>query len=76
MLIAGFGVFQIKDAPECARCVIDTIQVGYRLIDTAASYINEAAVGEGLKQAGIAREQLFVTSKTAHARHGHGAAWS
>lgn len=63
MPVAGFGVFQIKDALECTRCVIDAIHVGYRLIDTAASYMNEAAVGEGLRQAGIAREQLFVTSK-------------
>lgn len=63
MPVAGFGVFQIKDALECTRCVIDAINVGYRLIDTAASYMNEAAVGEGLRQAGIAREQLFVTSK-------------
>jgi 2,5-diketo-D-gluconate reductase A len=63
MPVAGFGVFQIKDALECTRCVIDAIHVGYRLIDTAASYMNEAAVGEGLRQAGIPREQLFVTSK-------------
>ena len=63
MPVAGFGVFQIKDALECTRCVIDAIDVGYRLIDTAASYMNEPAVGEGLRQAGIAREQLFVTSK-------------
>jgi 2,5-diketo-D-gluconate reductase A len=63
MPIAGFGVFQIQDAQGCTRCVIDAIEVGYRLIDTAASYMNEAAVGEGVKQAGIPREQLFVTSK-------------
>ena len=61
--IVGFGVFQIPDALECARCVVDAIGVGYRLIDTAASYMNEAAVGEGIKQAGVPREQLFVTSK-------------
>lgn len=61
--IVGFGVFQIPDAQECARCVVDAIGVGYRLIDTAASYMNEAAVGEGIKQAGVPREQLFVTSK-------------
>jgi 2,5-diketo-D-gluconate reductase A len=63
MPVVGFGVFQIKDARECTSCVIDAIHVGFRLIDTAASYMNEAAVGEGLRQAGIAREQLFVTSK-------------
>jgi len=63
MPIVGFGVFQIQDAQECTRCVVDAIGVGYRLIDTAASYMNEGAVGEGLKQSGIPREQLFVTSK-------------
>ena len=45
MPIAGYGVFQIPDADECKRCVVDAIQCGYRLIDTAASYLNEAAVG-------------------------------
>lgn len=63
MPIVGYGVFQIPDSQECRRCVIDAIQAGYRLIDTAASYMNEAAVGEGIKDSGIAREQLFVTTK-------------
>jgi 2,5-diketo-D-gluconate reductase A len=63
MPLAGYGVFQIPEARECTRCVIDAIQTGYRLIDTAASYMNEAAVGEGLRQAGVAREELFVTTK-------------
>lgn len=63
MPIAGFGVFQIPDAKECARSVVDAIEVGYRLIDTAASYMNEAAVGQGLGASGVPREQLFVTSK-------------
>lgn len=63
MPMAGFGVFQIPDAQDCTRCVVDAIDVGYRLIDTAASYMNEAAVGAGLRQAGLPREQLFVTSK-------------
>lgn len=63
MPIVGYGVFQIPDSQECRRCVIDAIQAGYRLIDTAASYMNEAAVGEGIKGSGIAREQLFVTTK-------------
>jgi 2,5-diketo-D-gluconate reductase A len=49
MPIAGFGVFQIPDPQECTRCVIDAIHSGYRLIDTAASYMNEAAVGAGLR---------------------------
>lgn len=63
MPIVGYGVFQILDSQECRCCVIDAIQVGYRLIDTAASYMNEAAVGEGIKQSGISREQIFVTTK-------------
>jgi len=63
MPLLGFGVFQIPDAAECESCVVDAIQSGYRLIDTAASYMNEAAVGKGLKSSGVAREQLFVTSK-------------
>ena len=63
MPVVGYGVFQIQDSQECTRCVIDAIQVGYRLIDTAESYLNEAAVGQGLKDAGLPREQLFVTTK-------------
>jgi len=63
MPIVGYGVFQIPDSQECTRCVIDAIDVGYRLIDTAASYMNEAAVGQGIKDARIPREQLFVTTK-------------
>lgn len=63
MPVVGYGVFQIPDAKECTRCVIDAIQAGYRHVDTAASYMNEAAVGQGIKQSGVAREQLFVTTK-------------
>ncbi len=63
MPVAGYGVFQIPDPAECERSVIDAIGTGYRLIDTAASYLNEAAVGQGIKHGGVAREQLFVTSK-------------
>jgi 2,5-diketo-D-gluconate reductase A len=61
--IVGYGVFQIQDNQECMRCVIDAIDAGYRLIDTAASYMNEAAVGQGIKDAHTPREQLFVTTK-------------
>ena len=61
--IVGYGVFQIQDNQECTRCVIDAIDAGYRLIDTAASYMNEAAVGQGIKDARIPREELFVTTK-------------
>jgi 2,5-diketo-D-gluconate reductase A len=63
MPIVGFGVFQIPDAQECEQCVIDAIQAGYRLIDTAASYLNEEAVGTGIRQGGVAREDLFITTK-------------
>lgn len=63
MPVAGFGVFQIPDASECERAVQDAIASGYRLIDTAASYMNEEAVGRGLKTSGVARDALFVTSK-------------
>ena len=61
--ILGFGVFQITDQAECERSVIDAIEVGYTHIDTAASYMNEEAVGRGIKQSGIPREDLFVTTK-------------
>lgn len=63
MPMLGFGVFQIPDDKECERSVADAIETGYRLIDTAASYMNEEAVGKGLKASGVPREQLFVTSK-------------
>jgi len=61
--ILGFGVFQITDPAECERCVVDAIQIGYSHIDTAASYQNEEAVGRGIKQSGVAREKLFITTK-------------
>ena len=63
MPIVGFGVFQIADLKECERSVVDAIECGYRLIDTAASYMNEAAVGQALRRSGVAREDLFVTTK-------------
>ena len=63
MPILGFGVFQIPDAEECERSVYDAIQTGYRLIDTAASYMNEEAVGKAIKRSGVAREELFITTK-------------
>ena len=61
--ILGFGVFQIADPAECERSVVDAIEVGYTHIDTAASYMNEEAVGRGIKQSGVAREKLFITTK-------------
>ena len=59
----GFGVFQMRDLAECERSVTDAIEVGYRLIDTAASYLNEEAVGRGLRNSGVPRADLFVTTK-------------
>lgn len=63
MPILGFGVFQVTDAEVCERSVSEAIRVGYRLIDTAASYLNEDAVGRAIKSSGVAREELFVTTK-------------
>ena len=59
----GFGVFQIKDPAECEQAVLDAVSVGYRLIDTAASYGNEEAVGSAIRKCGIPREELFITTK-------------
>lgn len=63
MPILGFGVFQISDLGECEKSVSDALEVGYRLIDTAASYQNENAVGNAIKNSGIEREDLFITTK-------------
>ncbi|MGL5977939.1 MAG: aldo/keto reductase [Erysipelotrichaceae bacterium] len=63
MPILGFGVYQINDAEQCEQAVVDAIQAGYRLIDTAKSYGNEEAVGKAIKRAGVAREELFITTK-------------
>lgn len=59
----GFGVFQIPDEAECEQAVINAIKTGYRLIDTAAAYFNEAAVGNAIRKCGVPREELFITSK-------------
>jgi len=69
--ILGFGVFQIKDAAECERSVMDAIEIGYRHIDTAASYLNEEAVGKGIKKSAIAREELFITTKVWIQKNGY-----
>jgi 2,5-diketo-D-gluconate reductase A len=63
MPILGFGVFQIPDAAECEQSVYEAIQTGYRLIDTAAAYMNEEAVGKAIKRSGVPREELFITTK-------------
>ena len=63
MPVLGFGVYQITDQDECEKNVLDAIQTGYRLIDTAAAYQNEQAVGRAIKKSGVAREDLFITTK-------------
>src|SRR5215210_4676164 len=63
MPLLGFGVFQINDAEECERSVYEAIRTGYRLIDTAAAYGNEEAVGKAIKRGGVPREEMFVTTK-------------
>ena len=63
MPILGFGVFQVTDLAECERSVVDAIQTGYRLIDTAQSYGNEEAVGKAIKRSGVSRDDLFITTK-------------
>ena len=63
MPLLGFGVFQIDDAEECVRSVGNALETGYRLIDTAAAYGNEEAVGEAIKQSGVPRDDLFITTK-------------
>jgi 2,5-diketo-D-gluconate reductase A len=63
MPILGFGVFQVTDLKECENGVLGAIETGYRLIDTAASYMNETAVGNAIKKSGVPREDLFITTK-------------
>ena len=63
MPILGFGVFQVKDLDECERSVVDAIETGYRLIDTAQSYENEEAVGRAIKRSSVSRVDLFITTK-------------
>ena len=59
----GFGVYRIKDLKECENSVVEAINAGYRLIDTAAAYQNEEAVGHAIKHCGVSREELFITTK-------------
>lgn len=63
MPILGFGVYQIPDPVECEKSVLEALKVGYRLIDTAAVYTNEAAVGDAIIKSGIPRDELFITTK-------------
>lgn len=63
MPLEGFGVFQVPDPSQCEQAVIDAIDSGYRLVDTAAAYMNEEAVGSAIKKCGVPREELFITTK-------------
>ena len=63
MPLEGFGVFQVPDGNVCKQAVLDAIASGYRLIDTAAAYMNEEAVGEAIKESGVNRNDLFITTK-------------
>ncbi|MED4252494.1 aldo/keto reductase [Priestia megaterium] len=63
MPILGFGVFQVPDSAQCEQAVSNALEAGYRLIDTAAAYMNEEAVGAAIKKSGIPREELFITTK-------------
>lgn len=63
MPVLGFGVYQIPDLNACEKSVIDALSAGYRSIDTAAAYRNEEAVGKAIKKSGIARDELFITTK-------------
>lgn len=63
MPILGFGVYQVTDLTECEQSVLTAIETGYRLFDTAAVYGNETAVGKAIKKSGVAREELFITTK-------------
>ena len=63
MPVLGFGVYQITDPAECEQAVYDALMAGYRLIDTAAAYKNEEAVGKAVIKSGIPRDELFITTK-------------
>ena len=63
MPLEGFGVFQVPDGDVCRKAVLEAIETGYRLIDTAAAYMNEEAVGKAIKESGVNRNELFITTK-------------
>lgn len=63
MPMLGFGVFQVPEAAVCEKAVSEALEVGYRLIDTAAAYFNEEAVGKAIRESGVPREELFITTK-------------
>ena len=63
MPVEGFGVFQISDEAQCWQCVLDALETGYRLFDTTAAYHNEQAVGRAVRESGIPRDEIFITTK-------------
>ena len=71
MPVVGFGVFQVKDEEECKRVVLDAIDAGYRLIDTAQSYGNEEAVGKAIQETNVPREEIFITTKVWISNYGY-----
>lgn len=73
---AGFGVFQINDPKECEQAVLDAIEAGYRLIDTAQAYGNEEAVGKAIQKSGVDRKELFITTKVWISNYGYEKAYA
>lgn len=71
MPMAGFGVYQVPDAGQCEQAVLDAIEAGYRLIDTAQAYGNEEAVGNAIKKCRVPREELFITTKVWISNYGY-----
>ena len=67
----GFGVYQIKDHKQCKQAVLDAIDAGYRLIDTAQSYGNEEAVGKAIQETSVPRNELFITTKVWVTNYGY-----
>src|SRR5829696_8711629 len=63
MPLLGFGVYQVDDAEECERSVSEALRTGYRLVDTAAAYLNEEAVARAIRRSGVPRDEVFVTTK-------------
>lgn len=73
MPILGYGVYQVTQE-ECERCVLDALKAGYRSIDTAQSYFNEAEVGSAIQKSGVPREEIFLTTKVWIENYGYEAA--
>ncbi|MDE6592752.1 MAG: aldo/keto reductase, partial [Oscillospiraceae bacterium] len=63
MPMVGFGVYQVDDLKQCEQSVLDALGAGYRLIDTAETYMNEEAVGSAIQKSGLKRDEVFITSK-------------